>query len=166
MREKPKSHILQNISIQQPFIMKKRPQPAVNYQKGISLFPKTTLLKWLEQNKKFRIKIPAIVMINENNFPFIRSVFVGVEPTISEDEKIILDIQDTQMGISFETRIDMYHDKRTTYCPIWLEGYWDEEPIFSFGESKENIHPFTVSKVTPYTGEAQNNAAAFVWIAF
>ena len=77
-----------------------------------------------------------------------------------------MDIQDTQMGISFETRIDMYCDRTTAYCPILLEGYWDEEPIFSFGESKENTHPFTVSKVIPYIDEAQNNAAAFVWIAF
>ena len=146
--------------------MKKRPQPSINYKKGISIFPKTTLLKWLENNKKYRVKIPVIVAINENNFPFIQSVFVGVEPTIPEGEKIILDIQDTQMGISFETRIDMCCDKQATHCIIWLEGYWDEEPIFSFGENeKKNVHPFTVSNVAPYTNNSQNNADTFVWVA-
>ena len=145
--------------------MKKQPYPNINFKKGTPLLPKTNLLKWLDQHQGQLLKIPCVVLINNDKFPPIQSVIIGINPNISETEKITLYIQDTRMGITFDTYIRMYWDKRQNFCRIWLEGFWKEEPLLPFEvNANKKTYPFTVYRVTSYNNTIEDSEQVTIWL--
>ena len=145
--------------------MKKQPYPNINFKKGTPLLPKANLLKWLNQHQGQLLKIPTVVLINNDKFPPIQSVVIGIGPNISETEKITLHIQDTRMGIAFDTYVRMYWDKQQNFCRIWLEGFWKEESLLPFEiDTTKETYPFTVYRVTPYNDTIEDNEQVAIWL--
>ena len=111
------------------------------------------------------------MVLIQHEIGMAHEVFIGVSNDVKQDDKLILDPDDSGLGIGLACRIrQMFEDQKI--CHIWLFGRWGHltgafphlafsHPAFSH---TKDTYPFTVWDVQKRAEEEMNEHEAHIWI--
>ncbi len=100
----------------------KTPKPERSFKPGPSLADSAALLAWFEANPTAYVRIPVVIF--PGDLGGIKLAFVGTEPAPPPDGAIVLELDDSALGIPLSTRLRSLCDAGSDACVVWIEGTW------------------------------------------
>lgn len=132
---------------------------------GPKILPREELLAYFEnQEGKPTYKIP-VVLRHGDGFPGgMDEVFIGVAEDMDEADKLLLEPDDSGLGIGLAERVrDAFGDQKI--CHAWLIGKWG--PLIDMpgmDDSEEGVYPFTVHDILVREDGPTENSEALIYI--
>jgi hypothetical protein len=135
---------------------------------GPLIFPTEQLLDWLilqggavGVNRK-KIRLPVVIELDSTYRHIISRAYIGFEVAPSQKNQILLDIDDSGMGMPLLPQLRDLCLHEMPKCVVWIEGYWgkllseevsDEAVVID----KSKKWPFAVLKCSPFHDEDLEN---------
>lgn len=148
----------------------KQPLPTDgDFKPGPSILPAAELIAFFETPHEGLVKAPVIVRFGEGFPRPIMEAFFGVEEEMEEGEKVLLDLNDGEMGIPMR---DHFQDlcPEGEICKVWLLGHWGESidlglPKMQGDPDAPKTWPFAVRAVFKDGPETpKSNGEARIWV--
>lgn len=134
-----------------------RPAQPASMVEGPLIQPSLLLLDWLEKNsrtaagKRVRFRLPVVVRFEDQYRLALSDAFIGTTEADGGAQGILLELDDTGMGIALIDELRGRCPKSTNTCAVWLEGYWGQLAQVTMPESPSAAgtkkHPFAVLRV-------------------
>lgn len=131
------------------------------YSPGPSVLPRNQLIAFFESDAgKRTVRIPVVFHLSDGD---VDEVFIGVSDDIEPAHKVLLEPDDTALGIGLEDRLEsMFGDQPIGHA--WLVGKWGAlMEIPGFGPPA-GIYPFTVHDLEERTDGPTRNDEAHIWV--
>ncbi len=124
----------------------KTPKPERSFVAGPPLADSTALLEWLDANPRAYLRLPVVIF--PGDLGGIRLAFIGTEPAPPPEGAILLDLDDTTLGIPLSSRLRSLCGAGGAPCAVWIEGTWGR-PLPGLGASEPPPWPVTVRDAGP-----------------
>ncbi len=140
----------------------KTPRPQRSFAPGPALADGTALLEWFEADARAGsgpayVRVPVVVFAGD--LGGARLAYIGTDPAPPADDAIVLDLDDSALGIDLSTRLRSlcgteHHagaPSRRDACVVWIEGTWGRHlpSLVPGGEDKPPPWPLTVRDAGP-----------------
>ena len=102
----------------------KTPQPARSFVPGPALADGAALLGWLRAHPDARVRIPVVILFSPDGLRAPRLTFLGTDPAPPAEDAILLELDDSALGIGLDTRLRSLCDAESDACAVWIEGTW------------------------------------------
>lgn len=138
-----------------------RPHKKRTFVAGPSLIPSQDLLAWLEGLPGgVRVRLPVVIGSPDDKGTFRHDAFIAESPDDLNGDSILVQLDDTAMGIPLAEHLRRYRSEETTERAIWLEGTWGALisppmaplPVQEDEVGKRKRYPFTVRLVLDPVG--------------
>ena len=73
--------------------------------------------------KRRRFRLPVVVRFADSRLS-ITEAFIGVKAGDRAEDSVVLELDDTSLGIPLMTRLTDHCPRDRDSCAVWLEGYW------------------------------------------
>ena len=123
-------------------------KPERTFAPGPSLDDPAALLAWLEAHPNAYLRLPVVVVTSTDGLPGHEVAYIGTEPASPPDGAILLDLDDSTLGIGLSDRLRSLCDSENAFCVVWIEGTWGRVAP-SFGAQEPPPWPFTVRDTGP-----------------
>lgn len=80
------------------------------------------MLDWLEAHPGAYLRVPVVVF--PGDLDGIRLAFIGTDPAPPPDDAIVLELDDSGLGIPLSTRLRSLCGEDSEPCVVWIEGTW------------------------------------------
>ncbi len=100
----------------------KTPKPERSFVPGPTLADHAALLAWLEAHPEAYLRLPVVVF--PGDLGGIRLAYIGTDPVPPADGAIVLDLDDSALGIPLSTRLRSLCGAEGSACVVWIEGTW------------------------------------------
>lgn len=135
------------------------------YTAGPMVLPKADLLAYFEGQEGSPVyKVPVVFVYDDEGF-HMKEVFIGVSEDMDDADKLLLDPDDSGLGIGLDDRL------RSTFegakvCHAWLIGKWGALLDLDLPgmEPEEGVYPFTVHDMEKREDGPTENAEARIWV--
>jgi hypothetical protein len=130
--------------------MKMQPHKPVHMEAGPALTPSSALLVWLNANPRKksgdrrRIRLPVVVEFEDDYRLAYGPIYIAARLE-QPANPILLEIDDTALGVGLMTRLLSICPKDKKGCVLWLEGHWGA--LVDFENEDEEGLPFSVLQV-------------------
>ncbi len=102
----------------------KTPRPERSFAAGPTLADPVALLAWLEARPRAVVRLPVVILFSTGGLRQRRLIFVGTEPAPPAADAILLDLDDSTLGIGLSTRLRSLCGAEEEACVVWIEGTW------------------------------------------
>ncbi len=99
----------------------KTPKPERSFSPGPTLADSAALLAWLESNPSAYLRLPVVVF--RGGLGGVELAFIGSDPVPPGDDAILLELDDSALGIGLSTRLRSLCGGSDA-CAVWIEGTW------------------------------------------
>ncbi len=143
--------------------MNMKPFQEPSYVQSLPLSLRNDLLKALNKagDEKRIVKIPVVLHLNTDGLHGWQAAFLGTRVELDEEDKILLRLGDSALGLSLADRIQQYCPTGE-WCKLWLTGYWAEDLPAIDEETGPHRFPFGIRAVI---GQQADGAEALVYIS-
>ncbi len=124
----------------------KQPRPERSFAPGPALADGAALLEWLAANPRVDLRLP--VVISRGDLGGIGQAFIGTDPGPPPPDAILLELDDSTLGIDLATRLRSLCGTGRDPCAVWIEGFWDP-PLPGLGSAQPPPWPLTVRDAGP-----------------
>lgn len=100
---------------------RKTPKPKRSFVPGPALADRASLLAWLKSNPGSVLRLP--VVIHRAPLGGYDVAFIGTEAGPSAEDAIVLDLDDSTLGIGLSDRL-RFQCAEEKICVVWIEGSW------------------------------------------
>ena len=123
-------------------------KPKRNFAPGPSLADSAALHAWLEAHPNAYLRLPVVIVKSTDGLPGHELAYIGTEPASPPEGAILLDLDDSTLGIGLSDRLRSLCDSESAACVVWIEGTWGRVAP-AFGAQEPTPWPFTVRDVGP-----------------
>ncbi len=113
---------------------------------GPPLADSAGLLAWLESNPGTTLRLPVVIISSSESLGGNDLAFIGTDLGPPAEDAVLLDLDDSTLGIPLSTRLRSLCDAET--CVVWIEGIWGRA-LPDLEDQQPPPWPFTVRDTGP-----------------